>query len=96
MAAQLIVDNLRVRYPTPARVIEAVRGQGLMLGLKLKLPNQKMIEALRARNMLSVQAGDNVVRLLPPLIIGEAEIDLAATTLDAACVALKRDALALA
>jgi acetylornithine/N-succinyldiaminopimelate aminotransferase len=44
--------------------------------------------------MLSVQAGDNVVRLLPPLIIGEAEIELASTTLDAACVALKRDALA--
>jgi acetylornithine/N-succinyldiaminopimelate aminotransferase len=75
-------------------VIEDVRGQGLMLGLKLKLPNQKMIEALRARKMLSVQAGDNVVRLLPPLIIGEAEIELAATTLDAACVALKRDVLA--
>ena len=52
------------------------------------------LEALRVRNMLSVQAGDNVVRLLPPLIIGEAEIDLAASTLDSACVALKRDALA--
>ena len=74
-------------------IIEEVRGQGLMLGLKCKLPNQKLIEALRARKMLSVQAGDNVVRLLPPLIVGEAEIELASTTLDAACVALKRDAL---
>ncbi|MGZ8417074.1 MAG: acetylornithine transaminase [Methyloceanibacter sp.] len=75
-------------------IIEEVRGQGLMLGLKCKLPNQKLIEALRARKMLSVQAGDNVVRLLPPLIIGETEIELASTTLDTACVALKRDALA--
>src|SRR4029079_10146892 len=74
-------------------IIEEVRGQGLMLGLKCKLPNQKLLEALRARKMLSVQAGDNVVRLLPPLIIGEAEIELAATTLDNACVALKRDVL---
>ena len=74
-------------------IIEEVRGQGLMLGLKCKLPNQKLLEALRARTMLSVQAGDNVVRLLPPLIIGEAEIELAATTLDDACVALKRDVL---
>ena len=41
-----------------------------------------------------MQAGDNVVRLLPPLIIGEAEIDSAAANLDDACVALKRDALA--
>jgi acetylornithine/N-succinyldiaminopimelate aminotransferase len=75
-------------------IIEEVRGQGLMLGLKCKLPNQRLVETLRARKMLSVQAGDNVVRLLPPLIIGEAEIELAATTLDDACVALKRDALA--
>jgi acetylornithine/N-succinyldiaminopimelate aminotransferase len=74
-------------------IIEEVRGQGLMLGLKCKLPNQKLLGALRARKMLSVQAGDNVVRLLPPLIIGEAEIELAATTLDDACVALKRDVL---
>ena len=44
--------------------------------------------------MLTVQAGDNVVRLLPPLIVGEAEIELASTTLDAACVALKSGALA--
>ena len=74
-------------------IIEEVRGQGLMLGLRCKLPNQKLIEALRARKMLSVQAGDNVVRLLPPLIVGEAEIELASTTLDQACAALKRDAL---
>ena len=74
-------------------IIEEVRGQGLMLGLKCKLPNQKLIEALRARKMLSVQAGDNVVRLLPPLILSEAEIELASTTLDQACVALERDAL---
>jgi acetylornithine/N-succinyldiaminopimelate aminotransferase len=75
-------------------VIEEVRGQGLMLGLKCKLPNQKMIEALRARKLLSVQAGDNVVRLLPPLIVGEAEIDLAGAMLEDACVALTREALA--
>ena len=54
-------------------IIEEVRGQGLMLGLKCKVPNQNLLEALRAQKMLTVQAGDNVVRLLPPLIIGEAE-----------------------
>ena len=58
-------------------IIEEVRGQGLMLGLKCKVPNQKLLEALRAEKMLTVQAGDNVVRLLPPLIVGEAEIELA-------------------
>ncbi|MFO7478844.1 MAG: aspartate aminotransferase family protein [Methyloceanibacter sp.] len=71
-------------------IIEDVRGQGLMLGLKCKVPNLKLLEALRAEKMLTVQASDNVVRLLPPLIVGEAEIDLAGTKLDAACAALKR------
>ena len=77
-------------------VIEEVRGQGLMLGLRCKVPNTKLLEALRAEKLLTVQAGDNVVRLLPPLIIGEDEIELAAAKLDAACVAVKSGALARA
>ncbi len=77
-------------------VIEDVRGQGLMLGLKCKVPNTALLEALRAEKLLTVQAGDNVVRLLPPLIIGETEIDLAAEKLDAACAAVKAGALARA
>ncbi len=75
-------------------IIEDVRGQGLMLGLRCKVPNQKLLEALRAEKLLTVQAGDNVVRFLPPLIVSEAEIDQACAKLDAACVALKSGALA--
>ena len=71
-------------------IVEEVRGQGLMLGLKCKVPTQKLVEALRAEKMLTVQAGDNVVRLLPPLIVGEAEIELAAEKLEAACAALAK------
>jgi acetylornithine/N-succinyldiaminopimelate aminotransferase len=73
-------------------VIEGVRGQGLMLGLKCKVENLTLLAALRDRHMLTVQAGNNVVRLLPPLIVGEAEVDLACDTIDAACAALKSDA----
>jgi acetylornithine/N-succinyldiaminopimelate aminotransferase len=73
-------------------IIEEVRGQGLMLGLKCKVPNQSLLKALLAERMLTVQAGDNVVRLLPPLIIEEPEIDLACAKIDAACVALARNA----
>jgi acetylornithine/N-succinyldiaminopimelate aminotransferase len=73
-------------------VIEEVRGQGLMVGLRCKVENLKLLAALRDRHMLTVQAGDNVVRLLPPLIVGESEIDLACDTIDAACAALKSDA----
>lgn len=50
-------------------VIAEVRGQGLMMGLRLKVPNTEFIERLRERGLLAVGAGDNVVRLVPPLII---------------------------
>lgn len=69
-------------------IVEEVRGQGLMVGLKCKIENFKMVAALRDQGMLTVQAGDNVVRLLPPLVVSEDEIDLACNTIDAACVAL--------
>jgi acetylornithine/N-succinyldiaminopimelate aminotransferase len=58
-------------YP---HVFEDVRGQGLMLGLKLKVPNSEFVHGLRARKLLAVGAGGNVVRLLPPLIIDEEHI----------------------
>jgi len=75
-------------------IIEEVRGQGLMLGLKCKVPNLDLVQALREQHMLTVQAGDNVVRLLPPLIVDETEINAASAKLDAACVALERVARA--
>lgn len=55
-------------------VFEDVRGQGLMLGLKMKVPNTDFIDRLRARQLLTVAAGDNVVRLLPPLIVEEVHV----------------------
>ena len=73
-------------------VIAEVRGQGLMVGLKCRPQNLKLVAALRKRGMLTIQAGDNVVRLLPPLIVGDDEIDLACATIDAACAALKSGA----
>lgn len=57
-------------------VIGEIRGQGLMLGLKCVVPNTSVQAALREQKLLSVGAGDNVVRLLPPLTITDAEIRL--------------------
>ena len=65
-------------------VFEEVRGEGLMLGLKMKMSNTAFIDDLRAHGMLAVAAGDNVVRLLPPLIIGEEHVREAMTLLSAA------------
>jgi len=73
-------------------VIECIRGEGLMLGIKCRLPNNRLVEALHRQNLLTIPAGDNVVRLLPPLIIGEQDIHDACTKLDAACAELRRDA----
>jgi len=64
----------RVSSAFPA-VIEQVRGTGLMLGLKCHIPNSDLQARLLANGLLTVGAGDNVVRLVPPLIIGESEID---------------------
>ncbi|MEM7654279.1 MAG: aspartate aminotransferase family protein [Pseudomonadota bacterium] len=58
-------------FPT---VLAEVRGAGLMLGLKTVVPNTEFIAKLRDAGLLTVGAGDNVVRLLPPLTIREAEV----------------------
>ena len=71
-------------------VIEEVRGEGLMLGLRLQVPAGEFIDALRDQHMLAVAAGENVVRLFAPLNVGEAELDLACDKIDAAAVALKQ------
>jgi acetylornithine/N-succinyldiaminopimelate aminotransferase len=66
------LDKVCAAHPA---VIEAVRGQGLMLGMKCRIPNTELSARLLANGLLTVGAGDNVVRLLPPLIIGEAEVE---------------------
>ena len=50
-------------------LIEEVRGEGLLLGLKCKIPNGDVVSAFRDAGLLTVPAGDNVVRLLPPLVV---------------------------
>ncbi|GJE70985.1 aspartate aminotransferase family protein [Methylorubrum podarium] len=74
------------RHP---HVFAELRGQGLMRGLKLNLPNTEFAAAARARHLLVIPAGDNVIRLLPPLIVGEAEVDEAVARLEAAATDLE-------
>ncbi|RJF70422.1 aspartate aminotransferase family protein [Rhodopseudomonas palustris] len=73
------------RYP---QVLSEVRGEGLLIGVKAVVPSTDLVAALRDQNLLTVGAGDNVVRLLPPLIVSEAEIEEAVTRLERACVVL--------
>ena len=70
--------------------IEDIRGEGLMLGIKCRdaTANRDVLAALRERHMLAVGAGENVVRLLPPLIIDDNDVALALERLDGAFTAV--------
>jgi acetylornithine/N-succinyldiaminopimelate aminotransferase len=74
------------------RVIEEIRGQGLMMGLKCKVPNTALQAAALDQKLLTIGAGDNVLRLLPPLVVTDADIDDAVNRLDRACKALEAQA----
>lgn len=73
-------------------VYEAVRGSGLMMGLKCKATNTDVVSAGYDALVLTVPAADNVVRLLPPLTISDDEIAEAVSRLDAAATALSSKA----
>lgn len=73
------------RHPS---VLVEMRGEGLMLGLKCRIPNTDVSAGFLEEKLLTVCAGDNIVRLLPPLIITEAEIREACDKIDAACARL--------
>jgi acetylornithine/N-succinyldiaminopimelate aminotransferase len=70
-------------------IFESVRGQGLMLGLKMKFPNTDFITAARAQGLVVLPAADNVVRLLPPLTISEAEVREAIALMSRAAATLE-------
>ncbi len=74
--------ELKDRHPG---VIAEVRGEGLLIGLRAVVPNGDLVSEFRAEKLLTVAAGDNVVRLLPPLIAGESEVTEAIGMIDRAC-----------
>jgi len=73
------------RYPS---VLADVRGEGLLVGVKAVVPSGDLVTALREQKLLTVGAGENVVRFLAPLIVSEAEIEQSVQALERACTAL--------
>jgi acetylornithine/N-succinyldiaminopimelate aminotransferase len=73
------------RYPA---VLSEVRGEGLLIGVKAVVPSADLVTALRGQKLLTVGAGENVVRFLAPLIVSESEIEQAVQSLERACAAL--------
>jgi acetylornithine/N-succinyldiaminopimelate aminotransferase len=65
---------LEQMIPNHDHLFDSVRGLGLMLGIKMKSDSRAFVNYLRTRGLLTVAAGDNVMRVLPPLIIEEEHI----------------------
>ena len=65
---------LEQMIPNHDHLFESVRGVGLMLGIKMKTDSRTFVNYLRTRGLLTVAAGDNVMRVLPPLVIEEEHI----------------------
>ena len=78
--------ELKDRHP---EVIAEIRGEGLLMGLRAAGPAGELVDALRAEKMIAIATGDNVVRLVPPLIIDEAEIGDAMGRIDRAAARIE-------
>ncbi|OAZ15362.1 acetylornithine aminotransferase [Thalassospira profundimaris] len=86
--SRLIRDGLEVIERKHPGFIEEIRGMGLLLGMKTKPANVDVVAKLREFNLLTVPAGDNVVRIIPPLNITKTHVDEALVAIDAAAAAL--------
>jgi acetylornithine/N-succinyldiaminopimelate aminotransferase len=60
--------------PNHDHLFDSVRGTGLMLGVKMKTDSRAFVNYLRTKGILTVSAGDNVMRVVPPLVIEEEHI----------------------
>jgi len=70
-------------------IFEDLRGSGLMVGLKCKPANSDVVAALRDEKVLTIGAGENVLRIVPPLNVTQAEVDIAVAAIETACTKLR-------
>ena len=68
-----------------SNIIKEVRGVGLLIGLQLHKDQSKFIQKLMDNNLLTIRAGENVIRILPPLTVKKKEIDLAIKIIKKVC-----------
>ena len=88
MGLRLKQELARVKDEFPD-MVEEVRGQGLLMGVKVKVPLGDLVNACMAEHFLTVSAGDNTMRLLAPLNVTEGEISEAVARLTRALRRLK-------
>jgi len=84
MKGDRLRSALEQMIPNHDHLFESVRGTGLMLGIRMKTDSRAFVNYLRTKGLLTVSAGDNVMRVLPPLVIEEEHIREFVDTLSAA------------
>jgi len=76
------LNKIKSKYP---KIIEEIRGIGLIKGLKVFVDNVEFIKKLMNHKMLTVKAEENVIRLFPPLIVTNKELDEATDKIEKVC-----------
>ena len=76
------LKKIKKQYP---KVIEEVRGVGLIRGLKMLVDNDEFIQKLMNNKMLAIKASENVIRLFPPLVVSNKELDESFVTIEKVC-----------
>ena len=76
------MNKIKKKYP---KIIGEIRGAGLIKGLKMLVDNTEFIKKLMDHKMLTVKAEENVIRLFPPLIVNNKELDEAASKIEKVC-----------
>ena len=76
------LNKMKDKYP---KIIKEIRGIGLIKGLKMLVDNTEFIKKLMDHKMLAIKAEENVVRLFPPLIVDNKELDEAINIIDKVC-----------
>ena len=80
------LNKIKKDYP---KLIKEVRGVGLLIGLQLFIDQSKFIQKLQDNKLLTIRAGENVVRILPPLNVKKLEIDLSIKIIRKVCKEFK-------
>ena len=78
----IALNKIKNKYP---KIIGEIRGIGLMKGLKMLVDNTEFIKKLMNQKMLTIKAEENVIRIFPPLVVKNNELDEAISKIEAAC-----------
>ncbi len=77
------LNNIKSKYPT---IIKEIRGRGFLIGIQLFENQNKFINLLKRKKLLTIKASDNVIRILPPLNVKKSDLNLALKIIEEVCL----------